>query len=471
MSTSKEGRTPPRNVTSSRVPTSSGTPFGLPRAEELVGGNQSPLLKADLSREGNTIKPHAQEADRITSVHPPPKPSIHPIPALSQPSASVSSSPSNSAPAITKTGSSWMRTPHRDTRTGMAPSESPRPPDEDKGHAYPNEPSHTRSPSASSRDPRFPPGPVASVVDVDSPSLPQSLDKSSPRIQGNEVVEREARRTAEPLTSDKKGGKRTTAPKEPEIQQEGPTTDLYSAQRNKPESSPPSSHAPDIERHPKAPPQGSVEPTSSSSVSRGRDLGATHLPDSSEFRGNTGRSDAISPLHRTEASATPHVSLSTQNQAKPAVGTPSNNKPTSSSSTKHPPRPPTVVGDSQIRASPFLPRTTSSLVSAPNTPITSREDGMEGETRPGTVPSPKPMQSVRQPDSAVISRLGTHLLQKHFQRPAMVPPRDFRTIIISWRHITLPLYKSTPLKKMLRINPMRNQVIAPNHLVSHPSFL
>ena len=391
MSTSKEGRTPPRNVTSSRVPqeSRSGTPFGLPRAEEPVEGNQSPLLKADLSREGNTIKPHAQEVDRIASVHPPLKPSIHSTPTPSQPSAPVSSSQSSSAAPITKTGSGRMRTPHRDT---------PLPPDEDKGQAYRNESSHMRSPSASSRDPRFPPGHVASAVDVDSLSLPQSLDRSSPRIQGNGGIEREAKRAAETLTSDK-GGKRTTAPKEPDIQREDPTSDPHSAQRGKPESSPPNSRTPDIERHPKAPPQSSVEPISSSSVSRGGDLGATHLPNSSEFGGNTGRSDAVSSLRRTEASATPHVSLFSQNQAKHAIGTPSNNKPTSSS-TKYPPRPPTVVGDSQIRASPFLSRTTSSLVSAPNTPITSREDEMERETRPGSFPSPKHMQSVKQPDPA-----------------------------------------------------------------------
>jgi len=395
ISTSKEGHTPLRDVTSSRVPqeTGSDTPFGLPRAEELVEGNQSPLLKADLSREGNTIKPHAQEVDRVASAHPPLKPSINPTPTLGQPSASVSLSLSSSAPAITKTGSSWMRTPHRDPRAGMSPSESPPPPDEDKGRTYPNESSHTMSLAASSRDSRFLTGHIASAVDVDSLSLPQSLDRTSPRTQGNEGVEREAERAAEALTSDKKGGKRTAAPKEPEIHQEDPTTDPYSAQRGKTESSPPSNHTPDIKRHPKAPPQSSVEQTSSSSVSRGRDLGATHHPDSSEFGGNTGRSDAISSLRRTEASATPHALLSTQNQAKRAFGTPSNNKPISSS-TKYPPRPPTVVGDSQIQS-----RTTSSLVSAPNTPITSREDEMEGETRPGTVPSPKPMQSVRQPDS------------------------------------------------------------------------
>ena len=392
MSTSKEGRTPPRNVPSSRAPqkTSSDATFGLPRAEEPAKGNRSPLPKADLSREGNTIKPLAQQVDRIASVHPQSKPFTHSTPALNQPSASVPPSQSSSAPAITTTHSRRIRTAHRDDRGGTATSESPRPPDEDKRQAYPNESSHTRA-TASSREPPFRLEHVASADGVDSLSLPQSLNRSSPRLQGNEGVEREAKRAAETLTSDKKWGTRTTASKEPEIHEEDPTTDPYSAQRRKLESSPPSSHAPpDIKRHPKAPPQSSVELTSPSSVSRGYDLGATHLPASGEFGRNTGSSDAISSLRITEASATtPHVPLSTQNQVKHAGTSPSNNKPTSSS-TVAPPRPPTVVGDSQICASPFLSRTTSSLVSAPITSVTSREAGREGETRPGIVPPSKP---------------------------------------------------------------------------------
>ena len=353
-STSKEGRTPPRDALPPRAPkeTSNDT-----RAGELVEGNQSPLPKADLSREANTIKPHAQQVDRIASAHPQPKPSNHPTASLNQLSASVTLSPSSSTPAITKTGSSLIRAARSDARAGLAPSELPRPSDEVKGQAYPNELSHTR-PSASSREPPFPTEHVASAVNADSLSLPQSLDRSSARIQGNDGVERGAKRSAETLTPDKEG-KRTTALNEPKIHQEDPTTDTYTAQRRKPESSTPSTHASDIKRQPKAPPQSSVGPTSSSGVGRGYDLGATHLPDSSESGGNTGRSDAISSLRTTEASVTPQVLLSTQNQAKLAVSTPSNNKPTSSRK-KSPPRPPTVVGDSQIVDSPFLSWTTPS---------------------------------------------------------------------------------------------------------------
>lgn len=402
LSTSKEDRTPPRSVPSSRAPqkTSSDASLGLPRAEELAEGNQPPLPKADLSHEGNTIKPLAQQADHITSVHLQRKPFT--IPALSQPSASASSSPStSSAPAITTTGSSWMRTAHHDDRAGIAPSESPRPPDEDKRQAYPNESSHTRA-AASPREPPFPSGHVTSAVDVDSLSLPQCLDRTGPRLQEKDGVEREAKRTAEPLTSDKKGVKQTTASKEPEIHQEDPTTDPYSAQRLKLESSPPSSHAPDIKQHPKAPPQSSLGFTSSSSVSPGYDLGATHLPATSEFGGNTGRSDAISSPRITEASVTPCVPLSTQNQVKHAVSTPSNNldKP-KNSSTDSSLRPPTVVGDSQIHASHFMSRTTSSLVSVPSTSTTSGEAKREEEMRTGSLHPSKPGDdsSSRLPDS------------------------------------------------------------------------
>jgi hypothetical protein len=383
-STSKEGRTPPRNAL---PPRASKETSNDARAGELVEGNQSPLFKADLSREGNTIKPHAQQVDRIASAHLQPKPSNHSTASLNQLSASVPLSPSSSTPAITKTGSSLIRTARSDGRVGLTPSESPRPPDEVKGQAYPNEPSHTR-PSSSSREPPFPPEHVASAVNADSLSLPQSLDRSSARIQGNET-----------LTPDKKGGNRTTASNESKVHQEDPTADTYSAQRRKPESSTLSTHVPDIKRQPKAPLQSSVGPTSSSSVGRGYDLGATHLPDSSEPGGNTGRSDAISSLRTTEAPVTPQVSRSTQNQARPAVSTPSNNKLTSSI-TKSPPRPPTVVGDSQIVDSPFQSQTTSSLGSAPITPITSQEAKREGETRPGTVTPSKPIQSIMQPGSA-----------------------------------------------------------------------
>ena len=384
--TSKEGRTPPRDALPPRAPkeTSNDT-----RAGELVEGNQSPLPKADLSREGNTIKPHAQQVDRIASAHPQPKPSNHPTASLNQLSASVTLSPSSSTPAITKTGSSLIRAARSDARAGLAPSELPRPSDEVKGQAYPNELSHTR-PSASSREPPFPTEHVASAVNADSLALP--------RIQGNDGVERGAKRSAETLTPDKEG-KRTTALNEPKIHQEDRTTDTDTAQRRKPESSTPSTHASDIKRQPKAPPQSSVGPTSSSGVGRGYDLGATHLPDSSESGGNTGRSDAISSLRTTEASVTPQVSLSTQNQAKLAVSTPPNNKPTSSRK-KSPPRPPTVVGDSQIVDSPFLSWTTPSLGSVPITPITSQEAEREGEIRPGTITPSKPLQSVGQPGSA-----------------------------------------------------------------------
>jgi hypothetical protein len=296
-------------------------------------------------------------------------------------------SPSSSTPAIMKTGSSLICMAHSDARAGLAPSESPSPSDEVKGQAYPNEPSHMR-PSASSHEPPFPPERVASAFDADSLSLPQSLDRSSARIQGNET-----------LTPDKKGGNSTTASNEPKIHQEDPTADTYSAQRRKPNSSTLSTHVPDIKRQPKAPLQSSVGPTSSSSVGRGYDLGATHLPDSSEPGGNTGRLDTISSLRTMEVPVTPQVSLSTQNQARPAVSTPLNNKLTSSI-TKSPPRPLTVVGDSQIVDSPFLSRTTSSLRSVPITPITSQEAEREGETHPGTITLSKPLQSIMQPGSA-----------------------------------------------------------------------
>lgn len=195
ISTSKEGHTPLWDIMSLQVPqeTGSDTPFRLPRAEELVKGNQSPLLKVDLSCEGNTIKPHAQEVNHVASAHLPLKPSINPTPTLGQLSASASSSLSSSAPTITKTGSSQMHMPYCDPQAGMSPSESPPPPDEDKGWAYPNESSHIRLLSALSRDPHFLTGHIASAVDVNLLSLPQSLDRTSPHTQGNnEGVECEA---------------------------------------------------------------------------------------------------------------------------------------------------------------------------------------------------------------------------------------------------------------------------------------
>ena len=101
----------------------------------------------------------------------------------------------------------------------------------------------------------------------------------------------------------------------------------------------------------------------------------------------------------TQASFTPPVSLSPQNQSKHAISTSSNNNPISSSADPHS-QLVTVASDSEIRAAPSLSRSTSSLTSAPIAPKASREVGKEGETLPRPIPPPKSLQFVGQPSSA-----------------------------------------------------------------------
>jgi len=360
---------------------------------------QPPTVADEARGKGNTTKPRAHEFDRAPSTHPSVKPSTPSAPALNQQSISVSSSPSHAAaPVMTRTESSWTRTSRgtrssnlgRDPLTGGAPSELPHVRNEVKGSGYPNEQSHTMS-SASSPRPPLSSGDTAPVVG--SPSQPQtvseprSLGRSNSRIQEDEGAGREP-------TPDKKERKPKTVSKEPESRQEDPATDTSRARRHKPEPTPPSSYTS---------PQSSIGRTYSSDLSRKNDFGVPPpRSDTSKLGGNSGHSsDSLPSSGVTQASFTPPVSLSSQNQPKHGIGTSPNNNPTSSSADPHS-QLPTVASNSETRASPTLSRTTSSRASAPIARKPSREVQKEGETLPKPIPPPKSLPSVGQPSSTTV---------------------------------------------------------------------
>ena len=203
----KEVPTSSRNVPPTPGSQATGTDSSGPLGTAGLGvRNPSLLPQADSAREGNMVKPLAQVVGRTPSVRPSPKPSTHSAPTPDQPSVSTSSSPPHVAPTITKTTSSWMRTPnskppndpHGDAHTGGAPPELPRPPDKGKGKAHPNERSHTNL-SAPSGTPPLPPDTASAAGSPSRPqpeSGPQGLDRSTSRIRGD-GVKREARRVAE----------------------------------------------------------------------------------------------------------------------------------------------------------------------------------------------------------------------------------------------------------------------------------
>ena len=201
---------------------------------------------------------------------------------------------------------------------------------------------------------------------------------------------------------DKTERKRTTTSQEPGSQQESPATDSYNPQRRKPGSSPPSSFASHSQRYPKAAPESSAESMHSYSLGHGSGSSTSHLPNDGESRGGVGRSSdsSLSSDRQGVSLAPPPASLSasTQNLPKHATGALSKNNPTGSSADTNP-RPPTAVGNSQIRAVPSFSRTMSSRVSAPIAPITSQEAQKEGETRPGPI---LPSKSVGRPSPATV---------------------------------------------------------------------
>jgi len=270
-----------------------------------------------------------------------------------------------------------------------APSESPHVRDEVKGSGYPNEQSHTMF-SASS--PRPPLSSEDTAPAVGSPSQPQtvsgprSLGRSNSRIQEDEGAGRE-------LTPDKERKPKTVS-KEPESRQEDPATDTSRARRHKPEPTPPSSYTS---------PQSSIGRTYSSDLSRKNDFGVPPpRSDTSKLGGNSGHSsDSLPSSGVTQASFTPPVSLSLQNQPKHGIGTSPNNNPTSSSADPHS-QLRTVASNSETHASPTLSRTTSSRASAPIARKPSREVRKEGETLPKPIPPPKSLPSVGQPSSTTL---------------------------------------------------------------------
>ena len=314
---------------------------------------------------------------------------------------------------MTKTESSWTRTPRgtrsgdpgRDPLTGGAPSELPHVRNEVKGSGYPNEQSHTIS-SASSPRPPLSSDDTASAVG--SPSQPQTVsgprrsDRSNSPIQENERTGREAKRASEGLSPDKEQKPKTVS-KESESRQEDPAADTSRALRHKPEPSPPSSYAFDIKRSQLPSPQSSVGRTYSSGLSSTNDFGTLPpRPDTSKSGRNFRHSsDSLPSSGIIQASLTPPVSLSPQNQPKHAIGTSPNNNPTSSSADSRS-QPPTVASNSEIHAAPTLSRTTSSRTSAPIAPKTSREVRKEGETLPGPIPPPKSLPSVGQPSFTTV---------------------------------------------------------------------
>ena len=369
----------------------------------IVAPLQPPAVADEALGEGNPIRPHAPRADRIPSNHPSLKPSTHSAHTLNQPGPSASPPSHAGAPAITRTISSWTRTargrlpgvPESDAWSGVALPELPHTPDEVKGSAYPNEQNQS-NPSASQRRPPPPPVPSASAVgSLSQPpsqpvSGPQSLDRGNSRIRGNEGVGREANRAAEGSTLEKEQ-KRTTTSQEPGSQQEIPATDSYDTQRRKPESSPPSGFAPHGQRYPKAAPESSAESTRSNSLVHRSGSSTSQLPNDGESRGGLGlgrSSDSLLSSDRQEVSplAPPPASLSASSQSLPkhVTGVLSKNNPIGSSADTNP-RPPTAVGNSQIRVVPSFTRTMSSRVSAPIAPIASQEAQKGGETRPGPI--------------------------------------------------------------------------------------
>jgi hypothetical protein len=300
---------------------------------------QPPAVADEAQGEGNTIRPHAPKVDR--------KPSTHSAHTPNQPSLPTTPPSHAGAPAITKTASSWTGTarsvlpvdPASDARNSGASSKVSHAPDEVKGSAYPSEQIRS-SPSASPHKPPLPSGRAAPVVG--SPSQPQpvsgprSLDRSNSRIQGNEGVEREAKRVTEGSTLDKTERKRTTTPKEPESHQENSATDSYNAQRRKPESSPPSSFASHSKRYPNTAPESSPERTYSYGLGYGPGSSTSHLPSDAESRGRARHSsDSLLSSDTREVSAKPlPASISaTRSLSKDSVGVLSTNNPTGSSVT------------------------------------------------------------------------------------------------------------------------------------------
>ena len=272
-------------------------------------------------------------------------------------------------------------------------------PDEAKDSAYPSE-QFRSSPSASPHKPPLTSGRAAPTVGSPSQlqpvSGPRSLDRSNSRIQGNEGVEREAKRATEGSTLDKTERKWTTTPKEPESHPENSATDSYNAQRSKPESSPPSSFASHSKRYPKTAPESPPERTYPYSLGHGPGSSTSHLPNDADSRGRAGHSsDSLLLSDSREVSVKPPpASISaTPSLPKDSVGVPSKNNPTGSSADTNS-RPPTAVGNSGIRAAPSLSRTMSSRVPAPIAPIASQEAQKKGETHPGSV---LPSKSVGQP--------------------------------------------------------------------------
>jgi hypothetical protein len=138
---------------------------------------------------------------------------------------------------------------------------------------------------------------------TDSPTLPQpesgprQLAKSKSRIHGNEGVDHGAERAVNGPSSEGKEQKRIVTSEERENHPKGPATTEPS----------PYLKAPSVQR-------------AHSNRSRGHNSSAQHLPDTSDFRGNSGRvgpsPNSTPPLDRSEAPITPEF-VSTQNQPKP----------------------------------------------------------------------------------------------------------------------------------------------------------
>ena len=345
------------------------------------------------------IKPRAHEFDRAPSTRPWVKPPTSSAPALNQPSISVSPLPPHAAaPAVTRAESSWTRTPRgtrsgdlgRDPLTSSVPSELPHVRNEVKGSGYPNEQSHTMSSASSPRPPlssEHTAPPVGSPSQPQTVSGPRSLDRGNSRIQEYEGAGREP-------TPDKKERKPKTVSKESEGRQEDPATDTSRTRRHKPGPTPPGSYAS---------PQSSIGRTYPSGLNHRNDFGVSPpRPDTSKFGGNSGHSSDSLPLSGvTQASFTPPVSLSSQNQPKHGIGASPNNNPTSSSADPHS-QLPTVVSNSETHATPTLSRTTSSRTSAPIARKPSGEVRKEGETLPKPIPPPKPLPSAKQSSSTLV---------------------------------------------------------------------
>ncbi len=391
-STSKE--VPPlsrtRNVPPTRPSqdTASDPSFGLHKTEEL-----SSVPRVGSSRDKNAIKHHAQQVDRTISVQPSAKPSIHSAPPLNRPGISTSSSLSRIAPAITKPTSSWMPAPRGmpsdepHTRPGEAPSELSRPPDQGKGNTYPDQQSHS-NPSAASYRPPLPSECAITKAESPLPPKPESgphrLGRSKSRI--NEGVEREVTmRDVEPPTSEKKERKLTVVAEERETYREDSATGSYGASHREAESTPPSSHGSHVKRYPQAPPESSVERTST--LSRESDSGLLRLPDAGKTRGKVDRPADLAPsLDRRATSTSPPASLSTRNQPKHVIGVPSNNASTNSGA-NHPLQPPNVLDDSQLRTAPSMSRSMTSRSFAPSASRSTQREEQGSQPQHGRLPS------------------------------------------------------------------------------------